>query len=147
MPLLPFFIERKQFSFNCLLGYKDNRRRGSKFEFGRFSVQSNLVPIAAYLLVCPRCGSHACVVLPGGVKTTQFISRASGRAAIEILRANGYIDDVEAYTIGKALEVSTLVESICSETEVTMDKIFSDVNPVGHLDEDEEAPPPRPRVM
>ncbi len=110
-------------------------------------MERNLVTIAARLLVCPQCGSHACVVLPGGVKTTQFISRASGRAVVEILHANGHIDDVEAYTITKALETSTLVESICSETEVTMDKIFFDANPMGHHEEDEESPPPRPRVM
>jgi len=111
-------------------------------------MQRSLVTIAAYLLVCPRCGSHACVVLPGGMKTTQFISRATGRAIIELLKAHGYIDEVEARMIGDALSASMLVESICSETtEVTMDKIFSGVDMTGHSEEDEGSSPRKPMVM
>jgi hypothetical protein len=110
-------------------------------------MEKNLVTIAAYFLVCPRCGSHACLVLPGGMKTTQFISRASGRAVIEILQAHGHIDEVEARVIGEALSASTLVELICSETEVTLDKIFSDVDPMEHSEEEKESSPRKPAVM
>lgn len=110
-------------------------------------MQRSLVTIAAYLLVCPRCGSHACVVLPGAMKTTEFISRATGRAVIEILQANGHIDEAEARMIGEALWASTLVESICSETEVTMDKLFPEVGSTGHSEEDEELSPRKPIVM
>lgn len=94
-----------------------------------------LVAPAAYLWVCPRCGSHACFVLPGGRRTQQFISRTTGRAIIDILLERRDVDGPEARFLKEELESSSLVEAICLESEtITVDQIFGTLSDEGCFD-------------
>lgn len=102
----------------------------------------SIVTLAAYLVVCPRCEMHACIVLPDGRKTRQFASRKIGQVVIKLLAQGGCIDANEVLFLSNQLEAARYLrdENLPEEEISSLEEIFRSER-TDRFDEDHDDPP------
>jgi hypothetical protein len=96
--------------------------------------KKRIIPIAAYMKICPHCKKEAVIVTASGKTTKSFDSKKSGKELIELLISTKHLLKEEAIFLLMSLNTSDLDEEVPWQEEVWLSE--ADAFPDGKPSED-----------